>query len=699
MKSLVCLCCVLLMVPGWYGCAVPPDSTSPKPPPSLFKDAWGNLMEESASRAQHPPAAGSIQEDEQQAGPVRLVHVSGLSEDKPLLKLQPSADAADFAKQLPADAKVQVTVQDMKIGDFINLVFGQILKLNYTTGTEVKSSPEIITLNMTEEVNARDLYYVVLELLEQRGFQVVLQDNLLMVDQVKKTEQKGLFSNNVFWGRKVPRLSRAAKITQIVPVYYADLPALFDIAKKFVRDAERLTFEVQTETSSLLVSGPAEEVSQVVKLIEAFDQPFSAGKSIELLYLDYIGVKEFLSELENILPGLGIPLSGKDRAAGLRLLPVESLDAVLIVAAQPSWVRDIVFWKQKLDTLKALGDEKNLFVYRPENRPAEELMEITNRVVSAAPLGKPAGYKGDAGREKNSGAALEALAGLDADISIDKGRNALIVFAYPADYKKIRHLLEQLDTPPRQVLIEVTLVEVTLTDQLEYGVEWFYRNRSGEFNSEISTLGGLGIGNSGLNYALTKLDGDFLALLNAFAKKDLIDVISSPHIVVLDGKEAIIHVGSDVPIIVSETSAADIAGANEATILRNVQYRNTGVILHVRPVVNSGGVLTLQIRQELSEAQQNGTSDISSPLILSRIIDTSLALKSGETVLLGGLISKNKSKTKTKVPLLGDIPWLGHLFKVDSESTTKTELIVRVTPYILSNLSELDQLTRSLEGM
>jgi general secretion pathway protein D len=494
-------------------------------------------------------------------------------------------------------------------------------------------------------------------------------------------------------------LTRTAKITQIVPVFYADLPALLAIAQKFVRDAERLTFEMQSETSSLLVSGPVEEVKQVVKLIEAFDQPFSASKSIELLYLDYIGAKEFLAELDNILPTMGIPLAGKDQSAGLRLVPIDSLNAVLIVAAQPSWIRSIVFWKRKLDTLQALGDEKNLFVYRPENRPAEELMEITTSVAKADPLRQTDGVRGATERKRTSGTALEALAGLDADISIDKGRNALIVFARPADYKKIRHLLQQLDTPPLQVLIEVTLMEITLTDQLEYGVEWFYRNQGGEFISELSTLGGLGIGSGGLTYALTKVNGDFQALLNAFAQKDLIDIISSPHIVVLDGKEANIHVGTDVPIIVSETSASDIDSSDEASILRNIQYRNTGVILHVRPVVNSGDVLTLEVRQELSEAQQNTTSDISSPLILSRIIDTSLALKSGETVLLGGLISKNRSQTESKIPLLGDIPWLGNLFKVNSESETKTELIVRVTPYILSNLRSLDQLTRSLEGM
>lgn len=656
-------------------------------------------MEEAAARKEQPPEEGAVSAGEQKTGPVKLVHVSGLSKDKPVVKLQPGADAADFASLLPAEGKVQVTVQDMRIGDFINLVFGQILKLSYTTGTEVKRSPEIITLNMTEEVNARDLYYVVLELLEQRGFQVVPQDNLLMIDQVRRTEQKGLFSNNVFWGRQVPKLARAAKITQIVPVFYADLPALFAIAQKFVRDAERLTFEVQTETSSLLISGPVEEVSQVVKLIEAFDQPFSAGKSIELLYLDFISAKDFLTELDNILPSLGIPLAGKDQSAGLRLVPIDPLNAVLIVAAQPSWVRSIVFWKRKLDTIQALGDEKNLFVYRPDNRPAEELMEITASVVKGEPQQKAGGYVRGAERTSPPGTALAALAGLEAEISIDKGRNALIIYAYPADYKKIHHLLQQLDTPPRQVLIEVTLVEITLTDQLEYGVEWFYRNQGGEFISELSTLGGLGIGSSGLTYALTKVDGDFQALLNAFAQKDLIDIISSPHIVVLDGKEATIHIGTDVPIIVSETSAADIADADTASILRNIQYRNTGVILHVRPVVNSGGVLTLEIRQELSDAQQNTTSDISSPLILSRIIDTSLALKSGETVLLGGLISKNRSETETKVPLLGDIPWLGNLFKVNSNSETKTELIVRVTPYILSNLSELDQLTREMEGI
>jgi general secretion pathway protein D len=168
----------------------------------------------------------------------------------------------------------------------------------------------------------------------------------------------------------------------------------------------------------------------------------------------------------------------------------------------------------------------------------------------------------------------------------------------------------------------------------------------------------------------------------------------------LDGMEASITVGTEVPVVTSEVTASDLAsstatnGTTTPSIMRNVQYRNTGVILRVKPVINSEGAMTIEISQELSEAQNNTVSNIDSPLILNRSIHTTLAVKSGETVLLGGLISSNKSTGETKVPFFGDFPLFGHLFKTESTGNTKTELIVQITPYILNDLDQLEYISK-----
>jgi len=280
-------------------------------------------------------------------------------------------------------------------------------------------------------------------------------------------------------------------------------------------------------------------------------------------------------------------------------------------------------------------------------------------------------------------------------ISCDEEQNSLIIMSYPSDYKKVERILEKLDVPSKEVLVEVTIAEVTLTDQLQFGIEWYLKHK-GKFIGEIKTLGGLGIGGSGLNYSVVSSSEKFSLLLNTFAKKNLINIISTPHIVVLDGKKATINVGTQVPIVSSETTAPDITGGSKPSILRNVQYRNTGVILSVKPTIISNNRIILEIHQELSEAQSNNISSIDSPIILNRSLTTTLVLNSDQTVLLGGLISQNRSKSRSEVPVLGDIPFVGNLFKTESQGKNKTELIILITPHVIENVDDLELLTNTL---
>ena len=161
----------------------------------------------------------------------------------------------------------------------------------------------------------------------------------------------------------------------------------------------------------------------------------------------------------------------------------------------------------------------------------------------------------------------------------------------------------------------------------------------------------------------------------------------------LDGKSASINVGTQVPVVTSESTSADLATGNQPSILRNIQYRSTGVNLSITPTVTSEGKLRIKINQSLSEVQGYAPG-LNSPVILNRSISTEVTLKSGETVLLGGLISESEGGGTNKVPFLGDIPVFGNIFKIKSHEKKKTELIVEVTPYILNDSDELEELTK-----
>jgi general secretion pathway protein D len=183
--------------------------------------------------------------------------------------------------------------------------------------------------------------------------------------------------------------------------------------------------------------------------------------------------------------------------------------------------------------------------------------------------------------------------------------------------------------------------------------------------------------------------------MNAFASEDKVNILSTPRLIVLDNEEATIQVGTDIPIVTGEVTAGDVTQA-QPSVLRNIQYRSTGVILRVKPTINTEGLLTLSISQEVSEMGANPPG-INSPTILTRRINTTVVAAHGESIALGGLISESKGWTETKIPLLGDIPVIGPLFKTTSKENRKTELLIFLTPTILTSVDEMSKMTRDLK--
>ncbi|MCK4485761.1 MAG: type II secretion system protein GspD, partial [Desulfobacterales bacterium] len=276
--------------------------------------------------------------------------------------------------------------------------------------------------------------------------------------------------------------------------------------------------------------------------------------------------------------------------------------------------------------------------------------------------------------------------------AVDENRNALIIYATPKEYETLKLLLQKLDVMPAQVLLEASVAEVTLTDTLQYGLEWFLKNTARSQTSILRTLGGLGLGSGGLDYSLVTDSEKFQLLLNALAQEGMVKILSSPRITVRDGKSASIIVGTEVPVVTSEATTPDIQTEGTSGIIRSVQYRSTGISLNVTPSVHAEEVVTLEISQEVSEAQTNPTSGIDSPIILQRTITTEVVAADGQTVLLGGLITENESQTVTKVPVLGSIPIIGHLFKTTSKGYNRTELVIMITPHIIRNTQQIDEM-------
>jgi general secretion pathway protein D len=306
------------------------------------------------------------------------------------------------------------------------------------------------------------------------------------------------------------------------------------------------------------------------------------------------------------------------------------------------------------------------------------------------------------GKTSSSGTNFNAASLPNPKIAADNNKNVVIMICSPSVYRQHLGLLRQLDTQPKQVLIEATIAELSLTDELKYGVEWYINNTINNGPITGGTLGHLidaSTGNLGMAFnfvsSATAAAVNFKSMVNALATKNKANILSTPRLTVLDNHEAVIQIGQDVPVATGEQTTASSTATNP-TIQTSIQYRSVGIILKVKPTINTEGLLTLELTQEVSDLSKNtGVGD--SPIIAIRRINTSVVAANGQTVALGGLMKQQKGIIERKVPLLGDIPLIGHLFKVTENTDDRTELLILVTPTILTKTDVATKITDELK--
>ena len=277
--------------------------------------------------------------------------------------------------------------------------------------------------------------------------------------------------------------------------------------------------------------------------------------------------------------------------------------------------------------------------------------------------------------------------------AVDEQLNTILYSGSGKDWLQTLPIIQSLDKPAPSVMVEVILAEVQLNDSEQTGVEWLANSTADRFGLNYGTLGGLGAGSSGFRLTLDNA-GQTRALLNFFYKNEKANIRSRPRLMVKSGDEASIDVGNEIPIIT--TNSQSVENPN-APIIQNVSYRKTGIILDIKPTVHAAGFVEIELSQELSEATATSSSNIDSPTILNRAIRTTVTLRDGGSVLIGGLISSTLGEGEQGIPVLGRIPGVKKLFSSGTNDQSRTELMIMIIPYILSSPSEAEALTDELQ--
>ena len=625
----------------------------------------------------------------------------------------------------PASAGPQDIVLNFEGADLrevVRVVLGEMLNENYTIDPKVNGS---VTIHTSQAINRAAVTPILETVLRMNGAAMVKENGTYKIGPL----------NGAVRGSTTPQLAalQPGYSVQIVQLQYIAAREMSKILEPLVPEGSIL--RVDEMRNLLMLAGAEGEMRHAIETVAVFDTDWLAGMSVGLFTLKSVDVKSILPELELLLGGKSkSPLAGM-----LRIIPIERMNALFVATSRPQYLEQAKLWVERLDRNGAKSGTR-LHVYPMQNGSAEKVAALLSQVLggkstasgaaatvapgltgatlqssgSSSTPGSLGGATGSAGSGGNaasaaapsvvaslSGDALGLGAGSTIKIIADRDNNALLIMANGAEYEKIEEAIKRLDVVPRQVLVEVTIAEVTLTGNLSYGLEWFFNsnnNLSGKlFNSNANTRAlpsdpaGEVTPRLPFSAVWRASGGNVTAVLSALASNTKVNVLSSPHIMVTDNQVAKINVGSSVPVQGQST----ITGATgSAAITTSVVYVDTGVVLSVRPHINSGGLVTLEISQEVSDVQDGvTTTGLNSPTINKRSAQTTVAVQSGDTMVLAGLIKDDKNNGSSGLPLLSEIPVLGALFGAKSDASTRRELIITITPRVVNDNQQAREVT------
>jgi general secretion pathway protein D len=633
----------------------------------------------------------------------------GVSRLPTMLEVTPEQIAA-----LVPDRPIKAALPPQPLAQFIDTALGQILRLPYVLGPGVAQRRDIVAARGPIAASSRQFFSMVQIALRQYGIALGVENGVV---RVIADDGLAALAPAYMKTRTLPEAPATSRpVVMFKALQVVDGAPVANLLEGTFTNRGVVTIGYQESDNSIVVTGNPTEVEDAAAIIDLVDSASYAGGRIARVQPVYWQAQRLTEAVAKALSAEGIPTS-TDPASGssaLMLLPITYANTVLLFSNDARAFGRALFWIEELDTPAAFDDQDGIFIYTVQNTTATELGRLISRLMAettGVQAAEPAS-RNDRGERLGAvgpPAVLrptlqprddgETVTDTSGRITIDPGGNRLIFRGARREFEQIRSLMIELDTPPRQVLVEVTIAEVTLTDDTRFGVEWFLQNELGGGTIVGDTRGGATRESGGLGVTFSKIlsRGSVQAALSAIAENRNLNILSTPRLVARSGSEAQILVGSDVPIITSQR-AADTDTEGNTDILQTVQYRQTGVILTMRPVVYGADRVDLEVFQEVSSQQPNRTSDIDSPLILNRSVTTQLSLREGMTAVIGGLMQDSYSREQRGVPLLKDIPIIGQAFRTDAVSGTKVELLLLITPYIMRSDDQMGQVASTYSG-
>jgi len=719
------------------GCASAPRPKMTENPSALTAE---NVLKEPIEAKSSPNADGIA---------LKHGHEAERSTTKPEIQLGTGKFIDEEKAKKPlaepsTDGQVVFNFENQPIQAVVKAILGDLLQENYTIAPNVGGN---VTFSTSKPIQPDQAMSVLDMLLSWTGNALIYKEGRYTVLQTKDA-----IPGNLTPRIASPSLAKGYEV-RVFPLKYISPSEMQKLLKPYAKADAFIS--VDTSRSMLVMAGTASELTNYQHTIDIFDVDWLKGMSVGVYTMQHVEVTKLMPQLDKVFGA-----SGESPMAGMfRFLPIETVNAIIVITAQPEYLKQAEEWLMRLD----IGGGENgtqLYVYDVKNIKsvdlASHLSEIflgratatstrTSTSGNVAP-GLNSVQIGGSGNRNNTGAqtnplfpsntaksttrtanagnATPAMANstpaggntaggdkTDIRITAVEENNQLLIMASPNEWDTIQSAIKRLDTPPLQVQIETKILEITLKDELQYGVQWYLTGLIGTAPGSAQANGRYGpnyVGNSHDRHRLSLgagesvgptsdggffysfLNKNFETAINALQANGLARVLSAPSLVVMNNQEARINVGDAIPI--KQTTLLGLNTSTTSTTSVNVQYIPTGVTLQVKPRVNPGGLVYMEVEQSVDTVGTPSTPE-DNPPVAKREINTQVAVQSGETVLLGGLIADNDQESRNGVPGLSKIPVIGNLFGTTGNKRQRTELIVLITPKVISNNDDARRVT------
>lgn len=605
--------------------------------------------------------------------------------------------AADRLGEQLTGPPIEVSFHDLPLVTFINEVFGERLGMSFVVAPGLADIAEPITLRLTEPISPRLLFDVARNVLSEYGIALRADDGVITFapSEDAVTGDTPLITSG---GRTLPRVPDSHRtIFHFVPLRVGNA-AITDVLEDAF-EGQDLEISHDRDRGGILLQGRRGLIEQAIAIIEVLDQPLLRSRHAAILEPAFLEAALLAKELERVLEAEGYRIGVNSVSGSALLITIEHLNKIIAFAPDRAVLEHIKEWARILDDRRQESIEDAWFTYEVRNTQALALTDTLNAIIGGPTRG---GASARRPASAGAGGAAAGAAGGQSSVTIagglvvDENRNLILFRGSGRDWAEILKVVKVLDQPVPSVLVEVVLAEVTLSDIENSGFDFLLKTALDRYGVVAGTRGTLGVKSSGLSATFRSGD-QTRAVLGIFYEDSRVIIRSRPRILVRSGQTASIEVGNEIPII-TQTADSGTQTEGDTNFLQQVTYRKTGVQMDITPIVQASGQVDLDISQSLSEARPTAATSLDgSPTILNRSITTSLTLRDGGALLMGGLISDTQSGGDTGVPGIARVPVLGRLFRADSVQEDRTELVILVIPYVVADYEEGWRLTEQIQ--